>query len=147
MCFHASRFGARQASEDSFILYEQQNKNLWNTALINQGWHFLDLSARGDEMSSYHLEARIASWHCIKEDTKEKWENVLQLYNQLLLVNYSPSVTLHRVFALYQVNTWPPGPASAERLPQPSMQGQQTALAEAEKLKVENNDVYFVLLG
>ena len=129
MCFHASRFNARQTNEDPFVLYEQQNENLWDKGLINQGWHFLELSAEGEELSSYHLEARIASWHCIKEDTREKWEDILQLYNQLLLINYSPSVALNRIYALYKVN------------------GQQAALIEAEKLKLENNHFYFLLLG
>ena len=129
MCFHASRFSARQTNEDAAVLYEQQNSALWDAALINQGMHFLNLSAQGDEISSYHLEARIAYWHCMKEDTKEKWEDILQLYDQLLLVNYSPSVALNRTFALYKVK------------------GQQAALVEAEKLKLENNHFYFILLG
>jgi RNA polymerase sigma-70 factor (ECF subfamily) len=129
MCFHASRFGARQASEDTLILYEQQDEALWDWELIDQGKHFLYLSAEGSEVSSYHLEARIAWWHSIKEDTKEKWENILSLYNQLLLVNYSPSVALNRTFALYKAN------------------GRQEALVEAEKLKLENNHFYYILLG
>jgi RNA polymerase sigma factor (sigma-70 family) len=129
MCFHASRFGARQTNEDLLILYDQQNKDLWDTSLINQGLHFLNLSAQGNEISSYHLEAKIAYWHCLREDTKEKWESILQLYNQLLLVNYSPSVALHRTFALYKAN------------------GRYEALIEAEKLKLENNHFYFILLG
>ncbi|GAB3902431.1 sigma-70 family RNA polymerase sigma factor [Larkinella knui] len=129
MCFHASRFDARQSSDGALILYEQQNEALWDTALIRQGRFFLDLSAQGDEISSYHLEARIASWHCIKEDTNEKWEAILQVYNQLLLINYSPSVALNRTFALYKAN------------------GYETALVEAEKLKLENNHFYYVLLG
>src|ERR1044072_7180200 len=79
MCFHASRFNARQTSEDEVVLYEQQNEELWDMALINQGVHFLSQSAAGNEITSYHLEARIAYWHCIKEDTKEKWEHILQL--------------------------------------------------------------------
>lgn len=129
MCFHASRFSARQTNDNALVLYEQQNEELWDAALIKQGMHFLTLSAQGDEVSSYHLEARIASWHCMKEDTKEKWEDILHLYNQLLLVNYSPSVALNRVFALYKVK------------------GAQTALVEAEKLHLENNHFYFLLLG
>lgn len=129
MCYHASRFDARQTNEDALVLYEQQNEALWDTALIQQGRHFLELSAQGDEISSYHLEAKIAAWHCIKEDTPEKWEDILQLYNQLLMVNYSPSVALNRTFALYKAN------------------GQKEALAEAEKLKLENNHFYHLLLG
>lgn len=129
MCFHASRFNARQTADDYFVPYEQQNQELWDAGLISQGLHFLNLSAQGNEISSYHLEARIAYWHCIKEDTPEKWEDILQLYNQLLLVNYSPSVALNRTFALYKANGW------------------QAALPEAEKLKLDNNHFYFILLG
>jgi RNA polymerase sigma-70 factor (ECF subfamily) len=73
MCFHSSRFNARQTSEDDFVLYENQDEELWDKALINQGIHFLNLSAEGKEITSYHLEARIAFLHCNKEDTKEKW--------------------------------------------------------------------------
>lgn len=129
MCFHASRFAARQSNTDTVILYEEQNKDLWDTALINQGRHFLHLSAAGDEITSYHLEAGIAFWHCIKEDTHEKWEEILQLYNQLLLINYSPSVALNRTYALYKAD------------------GQQAALQEALKLKLDNNHFYFMLLA
>jgi RNA polymerase sigma factor (sigma-70 family) len=129
MCFHASRFNARQAGEGEVVLYEAQNETLWDQALINQGIYFLQLSAEGNEITSYHLEARIAYWHCVKEDTPAKWEEILQLYNALLMINYSPSVALNRTFALYKAN------------------GQREALAEAEKLKLENNHFYYVLLG
>lgn len=129
MCFHASRFQARQSNNDVLVLYEDQNEDLWDEELIRQGRYFLSRSASGDEMSSYHLEARIAYWHCIKEDSKGKWEEILQLYNQLLLINYSPGVALNRTYALYKAN------------------GQQAALVEAEKLKLLDNHFYYVLLG
>ncbi|WP_276502055.1 RNA polymerase sigma factor [Terrimonas pollutisoli] len=129
MCFHASRFNARQANDQSLILYDQQDETLWDQSMISQGIHFLDRSLEGNEISSYHLEARIAYWHCIKDDDQEKWEEILQLYNQLLMVNYSPGVALNRTYALYKVY------------------GAQSALIEAEKLKLENNHFYFVLLG
>ncbi len=136
MCFHASRFDARQGDGETMILYEDQNKELWNKELINRGIEFLDLSAKGNEISSYHLEARIAYWHCIKEDSnsafqtgREKWEEILQLYDQLLEFNYSPSVLLNRIYALYKVN------------------GHKAALAVAEKLNYENNHFYYLLLG
>lgn len=129
MCFHASRFEARQTANDSIILYDQQNPELWDTGLIRQGMDFLERSARGDEVSSYHLEARIACWHCIKEDTPEKWEGILHLYDQLLKVNYSPSVVLNRIYALYKVK------------------GSEAALAEAKELNMGDNHFYFVLLG
>jgi predicted RNA polymerase sigma factor len=129
MCFHASRFDARQNSENSVVLYEQQDEQLWDQELINRGKHFLYISAQGNELSSYHLEARIAYWHCIKEDSKEKWEEILQLYDQLSLINPSPSVALNRIFALYKVK------------------GPRVALVEAQELNLDDNHFYFVLLG
>ncbi len=129
MCFHSSRFDARQSAGGELVLYEQQDEMLWDQELINQGIYFLNLSVSGDELSTYHLEAKIAYCHCIKEDTLEKWEEILQLYNQLLMINYSPTAALNRTFALYKV------------------EGAELAIIEAEKLKLENNHFYFVLLA
>ena len=129
MCFHASRFNARQTSDGNIILYEEQDKDLWDTELIRQGLYFLELSARGSEISSYHLEARIANWHCMKDDSREKWENILHLYDQLLVINFSPGVALNRLYALYRTR------------------GEDAAIEEAEKLQLDSNHFYFVLLG
>jgi len=129
MCFHSSRFAARQNTENSVILFEQQDPSLWDSSLIKEGFRYLTLSAEGNEVSSYHLEAKIAGLHCLKEDSLEKWENILHSYNQLLQINYSPAVALNRIFALYKA------------------QGRQVAIAEAENLKLENNHFYHILLG
>jgi len=129
MSFHASRLDARQSDRDNVILYEDQDENLWDQHLIEQGIHFLNLSARGNDLSSYHLEAGIAFWNCQKEDTKEKREAILRHYNLLLEINDSPGVALNRVYALYKAR------------------GKEIALAEAEKLYLPNNHFYFTLLG
>ncbi|WP_316839342.1 RNA polymerase sigma factor [Pedobacter gandavensis] len=129
MCFHSSRFSARQDNEGEMILYEAQDESLWDQELLRTGVHFLKLSAAGEELSTYHLEAKIAYCHCIKEDSPEKWEEILQLYNQLLILNYSSAAALNRTFALYKAN------------------GAAVALVEAEKLKLESNHFYFILLA
>ena len=129
MCFHSSRFDARQTNEGDFILYEQQDENRWNQQLIHQGIHFLGRSTGGDELTSYHIEAKIAQYHCSKDDSSEKWEEILRLYDRLLTVNYSPAAALNRTFALYRVK------------------GAKAALLEAKKLNLEDNHFYFMLLG
>ncbi|GAB2576926.1 RNA polymerase sigma factor [Spirosoma areae] len=154
MCFHASRFeartlqsrtggsgtggsgtirrfggSARRTGDDSLVLYEQQNDALWDTALIRQGFAYLERSLQGDQLSAYHLEARIASWHCVKEDTPEKWAAILHLYDQLLVINQSPSVALNRTYALYKVS------------------GRAAALAAVKTLRLDTNHLYFMLLG
>jgi RNA polymerase sigma factor (sigma-70 family) len=129
MCFHASRFNARQTDKELLVLYEQQDTALWDAGLIRQGMHFMALAAQGSEISSYHLEAKIAYWHCMKEDMPGKWQDILASYDQLMLVNYSPGVALNRVYAFYKVH------------------GQEAALAEAQKLNMDSSHFYYLLLG
>src|SRR5699024_1093829 len=100
MCFHASRFEARMDNNGELILYEDQDPTLMNADLIRKGEYFLDCAANVDTVSTYHLEAAIAWWHTRKADTKEKWENILQLYNRLLQMEYSPVAALNRTYAL-----------------------------------------------
>lgn len=129
MCFHASRFDARLDKNGEMVLYAEQDETLWDQELIAKGAWFFHHAAKGDHISKYHLEAGIAWWHTQKADTKEKWEHILQLYNQLLQIEYSPIAALNRTYALSKGN------------------GKQEAIAEAEKLKLENNHFYFILLG
>lgn len=129
MCFHASRFEARVTPNDELILYEQQDESKWNQQLILQGVHFLQLSASGDQLTSYHIEARIASLHCIKEDSEQKWDQILQLYDQLLEINFSPGVALNRLYALYKAK------------------GSALALKPALELNLSQNHFYWLLLG
>ena len=129
MCFQASRFEARQNESGEHILYQDQDTSLWDADLIRRGEYFLNCSASGNKISKYHLEAAIAYWHTHQEDTSEKWENILQHYNQLLQLEYSPIAALNRTYALSKAN------------------GKEEAIIEAEKLKLTDNHLYFTLLG
>ncbi|THU38094.1 RNA polymerase subunit sigma [Niastella caeni] len=129
MCFHASRFEARINKNGDLVLYEEQDTSLWDADLISKGGYFLNCSASGNQLSRYHLEAAIAYWNTRKDDTHEKWEAILQLYNQLLQIEYSPIAALNRTYALSKAN------------------GKQEAIIEAEKLNLSGNHFYFTLLG
>jgi len=129
MCFHASRFDARTHQNGDIILYEEQDESLWNQELISRGEHYLNRASTGSVLSKYHLEAAIAYWHTHKNDTPEKWENILQLYNRLLQIEYSPIAALNRTYALSKAN------------------GKTEAIREAEKLNLQENHLYHSLLG
>jgi RNA polymerase sigma factor (sigma-70 family) len=129
MCFHASRFKARKNENGELVLYEDQDETRWDYELISKGGYFLHQASQGNKISKYHIEASIAYWHTIKADTKEKWENILQLFNQLLQIEYSPIAALNRTYALSKANS------KAE------------AIIEAEKLNLTGNHFYFTLLG
>jgi RNA polymerase sigma-70 factor (ECF subfamily) len=129
MCFHTSRFPARKTENGELVLYQDQDASLWNYELITKGALHLKQASQGDTISKYHLEAGIAYWHTIKEDTEEKWETILQLYNRLLQLEYSPMAALNRTFALSKAR------------------GKQAAIPEAEKLRLTSNHYYYTLLG
>jgi RNA polymerase sigma-70 factor (ECF subfamily) len=129
MCFHASRFDARINEAGEAVLYQDQDVTLWNQELIDKGKYYLQQAATPNELTKYHLEAAIAYWHTYKEDTPEKWESILQLYNNLLILEYSPIAALNRTFALARVK------------------GKPAAIAEAEKLGLTGNHFYYSLLG
>ena len=129
MCFHASRFEARRNENGEIILYQDQDESRWNETLIAKGAWFLHEASGGEKLSRYHLEATIAYWNTQKQDTPEKWESILQLYNRLLQICYSPVAALNRTYALAKAN------------------GKEVAIAEAEKLQLTDNHYYFVLLG
>ena len=129
MCFHASRFEARVDSNGELILYEDQDISLWNSELILQGEYYLNKASTGNYLSKYHWEAAIAYWHTTTNKETQKWEKILSLYNQLLMTEYSPIAALNRTYALSKVY------------------GNQEAIIEAEKLKLDNNHLYHCLLG
>ncbi len=129
MCFHTSRFEARKNANGDIVLYDDQDEKLWNQELISEGGYFLHQASKGNTISKYHLEAGIAYWHTIKEGRGDKWEKILQLFNQLLQLEYSPVAVLNRTYALSKVN------------------GKTAAIKEAEKLNLSGSHFYFVLLG
>jgi RNA polymerase sigma factor (sigma-70 family) len=128
MCFHASRFEARITDEGEHVLFDGQDPALWDTHLISRGAYYLHNAATGAP-SKYHFEAGIAYWNTQKSDTMGKWENILQLYNLLLQVEYSPMAALNRTYALAKVK------------------GAPAAIPEAEKLQLTGHHFYFALLG
>jgi RNA polymerase sigma-70 factor (ECF subfamily) len=129
MCFHSSRFEARVGQNGEIVLYEDQDETLWNRELINRGTGYLTKASQGTKLSKYHLEAAIAYWHTQKADSKEKWENILQMYNRLLQLEYSPMAALNRTYALSKANS------------------KEEAITEAEKLELNDSHLYHSLLA
>ena len=130
MCFQSSRLAARTNDKGEAVLFDQQDKSLWDKALIDQGNYYLINATNGsaDWQTKYHLEAGIAYWHTTPTD-EHKWQHILQLYNQLICIEYSPITALNRIFAFANVY------------------GHKKAIPEAEKLKLAENGYYYQLLG
>jgi len=127
MCFQSSRIEARINEKSEAVLFDEQDKNRWDKSLIEKGNYYLVNATNGKEISKYHLEAGIAYWHTT--DNENKWQNILQLYNQLILIEGSPITALNKIFAFSKVY------------------GNKKAISEAEKLNITGNNQYHELLG
>ena len=90
---------------------------------------YLQNASKWHTQSKYYIEASIAYWHTIKRDTTEKWVHILQLYNYLLQIEYSPIAALNRTYALAKARSY------------------EAALPAAEKLNLEGNHFYYMLLA
>ena len=75
------------------------------------------------------MTIRQPSWWFSTWEDYEKWESILQLFNHLLQIEYSPIAALNRTYALAKAN------------------GNAAAIIEAEKLNLSGNHFYFTLLG
>ncbi len=129
-CFHASRFEARTDKDGGQIVYADQNEAEWDRELIKKGELFLNRSGKGSEITKYHIEAIIAYWHTKSDmDPQEKWEHILQLYNRLLQIAYSPIAALNRTYALAMARS------------------KKEAIQEALKIDLKQNHLYHLLLA
>lgn len=129
MCFHSSRFDSRINESGGYVLYENQKRETWDADLIEKGNYYLRLSAKGKYLSKFHIEAGIASLHAVKSESENKWLQILQLYNRLLQIEYSPIVALNRTYALAKVK------------------GEKTAIKEALKINLKDHPLYYSLLA
>lgn len=106
MCLLAARTPARVDAIGDLILFEDQDRSLWDQRLIALGFDHFDRSMDGQSVSVYHVEAAIAATHA---RAGENWQIILDLYDDLMILNPSPVVALNRAVAIAKVH----GPAQA----------------------------------
>lgn len=103
MCLHAARMPARLDQAGDLTQFSDQDRSLWDAALIRQGRQLLDESAAGPEVTPYHIEAAIAGVHAAAASAAETdWAAIVRLYDALLAIRPSPVVALHRAIAVGQ---------------------------------------------
>lgn len=101
MCFQASRFESRLDKENTIILLQQQDRNLWNHELIERGYFYLNKSCLGEHLTVYHIESAIAAEHCLAKDfASTNFDRLLQLYNMLFQIKPTPVVQMNKAIVL-----------------------------------------------
>ncbi|MBL8221663.1 MAG: sigma-70 family RNA polymerase sigma factor [Bryobacterales bacterium] len=94
---HAARLDARTDASGDLVLLEDQDRSLWDQRSIAMGFRHLDLSAQGEELTAYHIQAAIASQHA---HGRPDWGAIVTLYDQLAALEPSPVVLLNRAVAV-----------------------------------------------
>lgn len=101
MLLQAARIPARQGAAGELFVLEDQDRRLWDRALIADGLRHLDASARGEVVSAYHLQAGIAAAHAVAPAYEATdWTEIVSLYDALLDVEPTPIVALNRAIAV-----------------------------------------------
>jgi len=104
MCFHTARINSRITKEGEVILLPDQDRNTWDKTWIAQGSTYLNQSAAGASLSSYHLEAAISYQHCIAESYEHtNWKEILVYYDLLLKIHFDPVVLLNRCLVVMEL--------------------------------------------
>lgn len=109
LSFQAARLPTRVDADGDLLLLADQDRGRWDAGMLRDGLRFLERSAAGDEVSTYHLQAEIASCHALAPSFEATdWRRILAAYDALVAIDPSPVVALNRAIALARVE----GPAA-----------------------------------
>ena len=103
MCLNAARMPGRMDPSGNLRPLAEQDRALWDRELATRGLQYLELSAAGDALSEYHVEAAIAAAHFNASSTDDTdWRQIVWLYDLLMRMRPSPVVALNRAIAIAQ---------------------------------------------
>ena len=103
MCLNKARLPARLNASGKLNSLFDQDRSLWDQKLVSEGLQLLDLSAKGSELSQYHLEAAIAAVHATAPSVQAtNWKEIVSLYDTLMSLRPNPIVALNRAIAVGQ---------------------------------------------
>lgn len=105
-----SRRAARTAPDGSLVLLPDQDRSVWDRALIEEGQALVRSCLRRGMPGPYQLQAAINAVHSDAPSAAETdWRQILKLYEQLMDHTPTAVVALNRAVAVAEVR----GPAAA----------------------------------
>ena len=123
-----SRRAARLDLAGSLVLLTDQDRDSWDRHLIDEGQALVRKCLECNQPGPYQLQAAINAVHCdAARSGNTDWWQILQLYNQLLVMSPTPVVALNRAVAVAEV------------------EGGDAALALVEELGVEEFQMFHAI--
>ncbi|WP_120511062.1 RNA polymerase sigma factor [Photobacterium salinisoli] len=101
MLLNESRRDARTDQQGDIVLLEDQDRRLWDAALIQEGIALVQSALETRNIGYYTLQAAIAAVHAQAADmASTDWSQIVSLYSLLLHVAPSPVIELNRAVAV-----------------------------------------------
>jgi len=96
-----SRRSARQDADGVLVPLPEQDRGLWDRELIAEGQSLVRRCLRRDRPGPYQIQAAVQAVHSdAPSPDATDWEQILQLYDQLMSLAPSPVVALNRAVAV-----------------------------------------------
>ncbi|HEY3084128.1 MAG TPA: DUF6596 domain-containing protein [Candidatus Dormibacteraeota bacterium] len=120
-----SRQASRTRADGSLVLLGEQDRKLWDRALIREGRALVRACLRRNQPGPYQLQAAIQAVHADATTIEETdWPQIVALYDQLYILAPTPVVALNRAIAHGEVR------------------GSAVALALVDELKLDNYHLF-----
>jgi RNA polymerase sigma-70 factor (ECF subfamily) len=132
MRLHIARMAARFTAEGELVLLRDQDRSLWDRAMIGEAVGLIERAAALGRPGPYQLQAAIVACHAEAQSwAHTDWPQIVVLYDILVRMMPSPVVRLNRAVALWQVD------------------GAQAALAEVDALApaLDNYHLFHAVRG
>ncbi len=101
MLLHHARRSARTDAAGSLVPLAEQDRQLWDTAMIAEGVEVLQAALARDRLGEFQAQAAIAALHADARRAEETdWVQIVGWYDELLAVTDSPVVRLNRAVAV-----------------------------------------------
>ena len=101
MLLQESRRLARTSDRGELVLLDQQDRALWNSAMIAEGSALVQRALQSRRFGPYTLQAAIAAVHAEARTAESTdWRQIVGLYDVLLRADDSPVIALNRAAAL-----------------------------------------------
>jgi RNA polymerase sigma factor (sigma-70 family) len=113
MLLHQARRSSRTRPDGSIVPLAEQDRTLWDTALIAEGITILRAALARDQLGEYQAQAAIAALHADAQRVEETdWVQIVEWYDELVRFADTPIVRLNRAVAIGQADGAPAGLAA-----------------------------------
>lgn len=99
-----SRSAARTTVDGELVLLRDQDRSQWDRALVAEGQELVRKCLRRNQPGRYQIQAAINAVHSDGPAETTDWQQIVRLYDQLMVLAPTPVVALNRAVAVAEVD-------------------------------------------